>query len=159
MNLRPPAPVARATLWYLMLPLLALGLVWIMPAAAARPVLHPAPRVCPAGTRPMRVVELFFGRAIGGPRPGVVSRAAWDRFAADTLSRALPEGYTVRDSRGAWRDPASGRTAREATKDVLVALADRPGALAPVRWAMAVYRRRFRQHAVGLLISRACGAF
>ncbi len=138
---------------------LALGLLWLVPAAAAMPVLHPAPRVCPAGTRPMRVAELFFGRTIGGPHPGVVSRTAWDRFAADTLSRAFPKGYTVRDARGAWRDASSGRTVREATKDVLVALPDRPGALAPVRWAMSVYRRRFHQHAVGLLVTGGCGAF
>ncbi len=141
------------------LALLALGVVWVLPAAAARPVSEPPPHRCPAGTRPMRIAELFFGRAIGGPHPGTVGRAAWDRFAADTLSRAFPKGYTVRDARGVWRDPASGRTVREATKDVLVALPDQPGALASVRWAMSVYRRRFRQHAVGLLVTLGCGAF
>ena len=152
---------------------LALGLAWALagcaggklagPAAdaSARPATAPAAPapVCPAGTERMLVADLFFGRSIDGPRPGHVSEADWNRFVADTLARAFPDGFTVRDAVGAWRDPRSGRTVTEATKDVVVALDDRPAALERVRSAMAVYRQRFHQHSVGLLLARACGAF
>ena len=108
----------------------------------------------------MLVAELFFGRSIGGgPGPREVSVAAWEQFAGGALTQAFPDGFTVRDARGAWRDPHSGQQVSEATKDVLVALADRPGALARVREVMAVYRRRFRQQSVGLLLARQCGSF
>lgn len=108
----------------------------------------------------MFVAELFFGRSIaGGPRPRQVSAAEWDRFAADTLTREFPAGFTVRDARGAWRDPVSGRMVTEATKDVVVALADRPGARTRVRRVMEVYRQRFRQKSVGVLVERQCGVF
>lgn len=115
---------------------------------------------CPAGTQRMLVAELFFGRTIGGgARPGRVSTADWDGFAADTLAHAFAAGFTVRDATGAWRDPASGRMITEATKDVVAALPDRPEALVPVRRAISVYLRRFHQHSVGALLRRACGAF
>jgi Protein of unknown function (DUF3574) len=125
------------------------------PPPAARTAM-----ACPTGTAPMLVAELFFGRSIGdGPHPGRVSDADWNRYVADTLSRELPDGFTVRDAIGAWRDPKSGRTVTEATKDVVVALPNRPAALARVRQAMAVYRQRFHQQSVGLLLDRQCGAF
>ena len=145
--------------------MLLLGLTWLAPGCAAAvpagiaPGHRPAGRACPAGTHPMRVVELFFGRMIGGTHPGKVDAAAWARFADHTLVRAFPAGFTVRDARGAWRDPATGHTGQEATKDVLVALADQAGALRPVRHVIAVYRHRFRQHAVGLLVTAQCGSF
>lgn len=124
---------------------------------SARP---PTGLACPVGTQQMLVAELFFGRTIGGgARPGRVSESDWDRFAADTLAHTFPDGFTVRNAIGAWRDPASERMITEATKDVVAALADRPEALASVRQAMAVYRQRFHQQSVGLLLRRACGAF
>jgi hypothetical protein len=108
----------------------------------------------------MLVAELFFGRTIGaGAHPSQVTAADWSRFAADTLARSFPDGFTVRDATGAWRDPASGRMITEATKDVLAALADRPAQLGRVRQAIAVYRRRFRQQSVGVLLNSACGGF
>ena len=154
-------------------PWVALGLAWVVTGCAAAPV---APRLavtdrpvaagvsagpaCPAGTRRMLVAELFFGRSIGGgPRPRQVRAVDWDRFAADTLARAFPDGFTVRAATGAWRNPASGQMVTEATQDVVVALGDRPAAVARVRWAIGVYRRRFHQQSVGLLVGRACGAF
>ncbi|MGH7043547.1 MAG: DUF3574 domain-containing protein [Acetobacteraceae bacterium] len=131
-----------------------------VPGGATAVRTGPAGAACPDGTRRMLVVELFFGRSIGGATvPGEVSRQAWAQFAADTLARAFPNGFTVRDARGAWRDPQSGRMVTEATKDVVVALDDGPRALARVRQATRVYRRRFRQTSVGLLVGSACGGF
>ncbi|MBW4090072.1 MAG: DUF3574 domain-containing protein [Proteobacteria bacterium] len=111
------------------------------------------------------MAELFFGRTIGaGAHPSQVTAADWNRFSADTLARSFPDGFTVRDATGAWRDPASGHMITEATKDVLAAMPDRPAEfarveLARVRQAIAVYRRRFRQQSVGVLLNRACGGF
>ena len=124
------------------------------------PALASSGAPCPTGTQRMLVAELFFGRAIGGgAHPAHVTAVDWNRFAADTLAHSFPDGFTVRDAAGAWRDPASGRMITEATKDVLAALPDRPVGLVRVRQAIAAYRRRFRQRSVGLLLTRACGGF
>ena len=54
--------------------------------------------------QPMTVVELFFGRDI--PGRNLLTEREWSDFRASVLSHAFPQGFTVTDGDGEWRDPA-----------------------------------------------------
>jgi hypothetical protein len=101
--------------------------------------------------------ELFFGRDIEGR--GVVSEAQWSDFAATTLAAAFPDGFTVADGVGYWRDPASATEAREPAKIVLVASANSSALAARLGSVMSAYRAQFRQQAVGVVTREVCAAF
>src|SRR5487761_1103704 len=89
------------------------------PAQRASP-LPPAPYSCllPAERR-MLVAELFFARGISGRAP--VTDAEWAEFAAQTVTPNFPDGFTVFDGQGQWRNPHTGHLARDPTKVLLVA--------------------------------------
>jgi hypothetical protein len=63
-------------------------------------------------------VELMFGRNIGG-RLGV-TEARWARFLAREVTPRFPDGLTVFDANGQWRDAKRGRAVREPSKIVRV---------------------------------------
>lgn len=79
---------------------------------------------CPAGQSPATVAELLFGRSM--PGGGRVSAAQWDAFLADTITPAFPDGLTVQDALGQWRDSTSGQPLREDAKRLLVVLPEVP---------------------------------
>ena len=105
----------------------------------------------------MLIVDLFFGAAI--PGRGELTAAEWNRFLDDTITVNLPDGYTVMDANGAWMNPVTHATVREATKVLLVALPDSPVSLAAVARIRDEYQVRFRQQLVGMTVEHACGAF
>lgn len=118
--------------------------------------------VCPAGDTRAIVTELFFGRDAGGSR--VVGEARWQAFLAREITPRFPDGLTVIDAYGQWRDPAAGRIVREATKlVVLVTPADAAsGTVSRQERVAAVvdaYKRRFRQKSVLVLTRAACARF
>jgi hypothetical protein len=124
---------------------------------AATPALAEAP-ACPfPGQTPKLVVRLYFGQSIRGH--GVVSRRAWHDFVADTLTPALPDGFTVYDATGQYLDPASGAIGHEATEVVEVAGGDSAAFRQRIEAVSEAYRRRFQQGAVGVVSSSACGVF
>ena len=107
--------------------------------------------------KPMQVAELFFGRSIAGREP--LSEAEWMQFSATTLSAEFPDGFTVVDGKGQWRDPASGRTLAEDTKIVIAAGGIGPAFARHVAAAADTYKKAYRQQSVGILVHDACGAF
>ena len=72
----------------------------------------------------MLVAELFFGRNINGRAP--VTDAEWAEFAAWVITANFPDGFTVFDGNGQWRNPQTGRIGHEPTKILLVAAKPRP---------------------------------
>lgn len=132
----------------------SLLVLWIAGCAG----LDVAPEVCllPSDQR-MLVAELFFGRNVGGRGP--VSDAEWSEFAAQLVTPNFPDGFTVIDGEGQWRNPANGVIIRAPTKILLVAAQrtpDLPGRLAAV---IEAYKARFRQQSVGLITREACASF
>lgn len=131
-------------------------------AIAQEPPLRPAP--CPGGLDPAVIIEAYFGRS--GPVPGMrtgsaaavlkVDEAAWDSFLRETLLPQLGPGggSTVTDATGTWL----GATRAEPTKVVTLVL--RPAEAEERRRgldeAIALYRRRFDQQAVGIALRLAC---
>ena len=66
--------------------------------------------------------ELLFGRNIGD-RLGV-SDAAFADFLAREITPRFPDGLTVVDARGQWRDAERSRIVREPSKLVLLTFPD-----------------------------------
>jgi hypothetical protein len=133
----------------LLLPLLLL-------ACAAPP---PAPSAaCPPGTEAATIAEAFFGRNAAGRE--VVDDAAWARFLEESVTPAFPDGLTVLDAAGQWRN-REGRIGRERSKLLLVALPGGTAAQATARLApvIATYRARFGQESVMIATRAACVGF
>ncbi len=106
---------------------------------------------------PMVETQLFFG--LSKPGGGAVDAKQWTQFVADEIAPRFPEGFSVIDGAGFWRDGATQRTISENSKVVVRlhpsgALAD-----AAIDDIIAAYRTRFEQEAV-LRVDRAvCATF
>ncbi len=105
----------------------------------------------------MIVVDLFFGKAIPGRTD--LTDSEWNQFLDDTVTVSLPDGYTVMDANGAWMNPVTHATVREAAKVLIVALPDTPASLAAIARIRGAYQIRFRQQLVGMTVEHACGSF
>ncbi|MDP3544789.1 MAG: DUF3574 domain-containing protein [Phreatobacter sp.] len=111
---------------------------------------------CPPGGRERLVAELLFGRNIGG-RVGV-TETAFRRFVDAEVTPRFPDGLTITDSRGQYRQ-ADGRLVREPGKVILIVLGDEARDLPRLAEVASAYRRRFAQESVGIMTRRACVAF
>jgi hypothetical protein len=112
---------------------------------------------CTAPLQPVQRIELLFGRDIGSH--GGVGDAAWAKFLAGEVTPRFPDGLTVVDAAGQWRDPATGRIAREPSRLVIIVTADGAPAEEKIAAIIAAYKTRFRQKSVGVVTSAACAAF
>lgn len=113
---------------------------------------------CPlASQKPMIEAQLFFGRDIAGRAP--VSDAQWTDFVAAVLARDFPDGFTVSDGNGEWRDPKSRKVVREQTKIVTIAASRSPDFAKKLQDVTDAYRARFHQQSVGLATYDVCAAF
>ena len=115
------------------------------------------PMSCPAGGRERAVAELLFGRNIGG---GVgVSQAAFRRFIDAEVTPRFPDGLTILDAHGQYRDAARAALVREPSKVVLIVLDDEARDAPRLVEIADAYKRRFRQQSVGIITRRSCVAF
>ena len=105
----------------------------------------------------MLVAELFFARGISGRAP--VTDAEWAEFAAQTVTPNFPDGFTVFDGQGQWRNPHTGHLARDPTKILLVAAPRTPDLARRLSAVIAAYKTRFHQQSVGLITRDSCAAF
>jgi len=112
---------------------------------------------CLGGQRPTQVAELMFGRNIGG-RLGV-NEAEWSRFLDNEILSRFPKGLTVMNAAGEWRDEASNRIVREPSKVVQIVLPGQVDDIARLNEIAAVYKRRFKQHSVVMIVRPACVSF
>jgi hypothetical protein len=125
----------------------------IMAASDARAQLP----TCPAPAKPMLHAELLFGRNIGG-RLGVSERQ-WARYLARELTPRFPDGLSVIDAAGQWRDAERGVVVREPSKIVVIVMADETAARERLAAAAAVYKQRFKQQSVAVLTRPVCATF
>ena len=113
--------------------------------------------ICRTGAQSTAVAELLFGRKIGD-RIGV-TEAAWGRFLDREVSPRFPDGLTVVDAAGQWRDQTRKRVIREPSKVVTIVLKDAAGDQERIDQIVTAYKHRFRQQAVGVIIRPACVSF
>ena len=131
--------------------LLALLLVALAEGATAQLV------DCRGGQKPSLVAELMFGRKIGD-RIGV-SEGAWGRFLDREITPRFPDGLTVFNAAGQWRDKASNRIVREPSKIVQIVLPGSDRDIARLNEIAEAYKSRFKQQSVGVIVRPACVSF
>jgi hypothetical protein len=132
--------------------LLALSLALPLPARAEAPGPCFGMKGDPAVT-----VQLFFGRSIKGGGP--VDAAAWNDFLATAVTPRFPDGLTVLDGRGQWRQRTGGRIVSEPSTVVLIVTEPSAENWAKLEAIRAEYRERFVQESVGLVANAACASW
>ena len=138
------------------------ALAWLLLLAGCAKVPEPLPPVAPYSCllpteERMLVAELFFGRGIKGREP--VTDAEWGEFLAQTITPNFPEGFTVFDGEGQWRNPQTGHIASVRTKILLVAAKRDPDLARRVSAVIDTYKAKFHQQSVGLITRDSCAAF
>ena len=130
----------------------ALGALLLLAGCAA------APPPCPVGASAATIAEAYFGQNVKDRAP--VTDAEWARFMAEVVTPAFPDGLTVLDGTGQWRN-AAGRISREDSKVLLLALPGQDQAAASARLApvTAAWKARFAQESVLTVFRAGCAAF
>ncbi|RED41980.1 uncharacterized protein DUF3574 [Rhodopseudomonas thermotolerans] len=116
----------------------------------------PAPACLPP-SQPMLSAELAFGRNIGD-RLGV-SDAEFKRFTAEEITPRFPDGLTVVDGVGQWRDGERGHVVREKAKLVTLVFAEDSVRRAALSAIAEAYKQRFKQQAVMVSVRPSCVSF
>jgi Protein of unknown function (DUF3574) len=129
----------------------------LLVAAATDVGAQTAALSCHGNRQPKEIAELMFGRDIGN-HVGV-SEAAWARFVAREMTPRFPDGLTITDAIGQWRDRDSGRIVREPSKHVEIVLPGNGDDDARLDAIVTAYKRQFRQQAVGVIVRPACVSF
>jgi len=126
------------------LPLLVIG-------AAGEPI------ACSAPLKPQQVAELLLGRKIGDRL--AVSETQFLNFLDREITPRFPDGLTVYDARGQWRDQERNRIVREPSKVVMIVLPGKPEDMARLGEIAEAYKKRFKQQSVGIVLRPACVSF
>ena len=125
-----------------------------LPLVSACTVL---PQACAPPAQSMVSAELLFGRNIGD-RLGV-SDAAFADFLAREITPRFPDGLTVVDARGQWRDGERNRIVREPSKLVLLTFPDDAARREKLTEIVETYKKRFRQQSVLMSLRTSCVTF
>jgi uncharacterized protein DUF3574 len=115
------------------------------------------PLACRGLQKPQQVAELLFGRKIGDRV--AVSERQWERFVAREITPKFPDGLTVIDTKGQYRDAARNAIVREPSKLVVIVLSGDEQDEARLAEIAEAYKRRFRQQSVGIIVRGACVSF
>ena len=95
----------------------------------------------------------MFGRNIGART--AVSESQWGRFVDREITPRFPDGLTVYNAAGQWRDRASNKIMREPSKVVQIVLPGHDDDIARLNEIAEAYKARFKQQSVGT--DRAAG--
>ena len=111
---------------------------------------------CPEGTERYDEYRLFFGRNIGDAEG--VSDDDWRTFLGDTVTPRFPDGLSVIDAAGQWRN-SQGEIVRERSKMVLILAVPDSNATRKLDEITEGYKRRFSQESVLRVTDSACVKF
>jgi Protein of unknown function (DUF3574) len=106
---------------------------------------------CTSPQKPMLDIELMLGR-------GTANASRWTQFLAREVTPRFPDGLTVYETTGQWRDPATKAIVREKSRvlRIIVPADTAPDKLAAVADA---YKKQFRQKSVGVVTRQVCASF
>jgi len=123
---------------------------WQTPVAAQA---QAAGQCGPASASQVRTT-LYFARQ----RPnGWVSELEWQLFLRDEVTKRFPDGLTVWEAQGQWRDPA-GTIDHEQSEVLLLVHPDTPQARQGIQAVINAYRKAFDQQSVLWEEARVCVA-
>jgi hypothetical protein len=132
-------------------------LVVVMVAFGLTVRVEAQPLECRGAQKPQLVAELLFGRKIGAQ--GYVSEGAWRRFVAREITPRFPDGLTILEGRGQWRDAGTKRIVREPSKVVLIAMPGQAEDHDRLNEIAEAYKKLFHQESVGIIVRQACVSF
>jgi Protein of unknown function (DUF3574) len=130
---------------------LTITLILTLSLAAA----HAEPFDCRGDQR--QIAALWFGRKVGDRL--AVTEAMWNRFVDREITPKFPDGLTIVDARGQWRDIERNKIVREPSKFVTIVLSGRDGDNERLQQVIEAYKRQFRQQSVALEVRPACVHF
>jgi hypothetical protein len=126
-------------------------------AACSPPPPSVEAEACAAPAQERVVAQMYFGRNIGGALG--VSEEQWDAFVDAEITPRFPDGLTVSDAEGQWRDTETGAIVREPSKELTVFLGDEARDRAALDEIAEAYKTQFQQQAVALVVERSCVSF
>ena len=88
-----------------------------------------------------------------------IFRESVRRFVDREITPRFPDGLTVFDARGQWRDIQRNRIVREPSKLVQIVLPGKAEDADRLNEIAAAYKSRFRQQSVGVIVRGACVSF
>ena len=111
-------------------------------------VLYVTLLACGAARAESIETTLYFGLDL--PDGGTVSEADWTGFLASVVTQRFPDGFTVIDAYGQWRDPlvSGALVVRETTKVIVVVHPGTTETKAFVEEIKSLYKARFDQKSV-----------
>jgi hypothetical protein len=112
---------------------------------------------CSMPQKPQQVAELMFGRKIGDRV--AVTETQWARFVDQEITPRFPDGLTVVNANGQWRDPDKNRIVREPSKMVMIVLPGKDEDVQRLTEIAEAYKKRFQQQSVGMILRPACVSF
>ena len=115
---------------------------------------HAAAQVltCTAPQIAMLDIELLLGRGTAGD-------ARWRQFLAREVTPRFPDGLTVYETYGQWRDPKRNVIVREKSRVMrIIVPADAP-AQDKIEAVTEAYKKQFSQKSVGIATRMACVSF
>jgi hypothetical protein len=113
------------------------------------------PVACSEGTSPAVQEALFFGTSRPG---GTVSALQWRSFVEDVIAIRFPQGFTLSDAHGQWRN-ADGSTTQEGTHVLHIVHAGGASEDRAVSEIIGAYKQLFEQEAVLRTRSPVCHSF
>ena len=111
---------------------------------------------CPEKFNESVEYRLFFGRNNSKGKE-VVKDKDWENFLASTITPLFPNGLTIYDSKGQWKN-SSGRIIQEKSKIVLI-LTNSQAASTSIYKITTTYKKLFQQESVMTLVNCTCVAF
>ena len=97
---------------------------------------------------------LYFGLS---KQKGSVSELEWQMFLRDEVTTRFPDGLTVWEAEGQWRQ-SDGTIGHERSKVLLLVHPDTPAARSSVQAVIERYRKGFEQESVLWETARVCAA-
>jgi hypothetical protein len=105
----------------------------------------------------MLEIDLLFGRDIGGTLG--VSEEQWSDFVAKEITPRFPQGLSVDDALGQWRDRDTGAIVNEPSKDVTLIVPQSADVKGKIDVIVSAYKARFEQQSVAVVMRPACVSF
>ena len=111
---------------------------------------------CAEGTEHFVKYELFMG--LDSQSGEVVADEAWNTFLEDSVTPRFPDGLTVFDARGQWRNP-EGLVLKERSKVLVILVPPGEDGMRLTGEIADEYKLRFNQESVLSVVSDVCATF